>query len=579
MPTKLRAKPGTTDDFGYLPSTYAVPGGAKVVSSFGNDDASYLGTENDPVASANRGAVLTGAGGTVIVTEGEYYNQTIGSGSSINLIGDGVVKFISELFPKQVFSFNVASVRNIWFEGYDQVAGSGSNCNPTACQFIDCYAGQDNNIFGVNSRFCLFDHRTAATRSYNSSINDLRNATIYHPAPLTFGGNNIAVRDCIVCTDGNLVTFSSAGAISGANFRDCVLAGSLYKFGARPNFVPTGATPEDRIQSMRNEAVAAFGGVAANYFFGCKNVVNTDAVGFTDWRNRDWTLLSTSIALYAGEAQGFAGCFDMGFSAAPNSTDLRMSTASNFNFGSDANGDYMEPTNPSMTASVETVVMNFGKLRNIKRFRAHGTESYREGRQFTFSNDLALVATPNGALVNNEWYLVRGTGITYGGVSYGEGKRFKATTANGASWSGGGVDTVVRRIIHTPKRKSQGFRFGTRGATVTNDLGIMAGWWYYVETGSITINGSTTVNEGARPFLAPVGGVYSGSYVLRAVFADSQGSNPYRPFEAAYILAVQGSVANGDFDNYNYQGAETNLIPEFWQALIVVQPDNQRFSG
>lgn len=141
-----------------------------------------------------------------------------------------------------------------------------------------------------------------------------------------------------------------------------------------------------------------------------------------------------------------------------------------------------------------------------------GFPADRNGQYIDSIADLDSITKAAGdLLIVPASYLVENGAVVYNGLTYQPGARL--TTVAGQTVFSTAASGVLREILEAPQRHTIEMRFGDGGGLVGMGTGLTAGYWYYVESGSVMYDSLTYM--AGQAFKAVDTNSFSGSGTVR----------------------------------------------------------------
>jgi len=282
--------------------------------------------------------------------------------------------------------------------------------------------------------------------------------------------------------------------------------------------VPNGYTYYTDIASLQADYRTAFG---SNSFQGC--LISNPL--FNNYNIADYSLQFGSPARNLSYFGTYAGARSVAYpvtvSAAESTGGFDFSTIVNLSIADNS----ITLLNPSQNGSIQTTLLINNSGRQLARLPLYGFNADRNGQYIDSISDLSgSVQQAGDTLTIPTPYVVETGSITYNGIVYQPGDRL--TTVEDVTSFSSDFGGTLREITEAPERHSIMMRCGNGGDAVTAGAPLAAGYWYYVNSGSITYNGTTY--GGGQSFKASGSGGFSGSgNVITALGPES--FNHYEP--------------------------------------------------
>ncbi|MDN5288965.1 MAG: hypothetical protein JWR38_5239 [Mucilaginibacter sp.] len=470
------------------------PNGFCYVALFGND-ATGNGSRLYPFRTIAKSISLGFA--VIIMASGVYREAALQTAAC--LLGDGDVIIDGTLINHYVFS---------GIGGYDARSYNISFRGFTGFKEGDDYANTHGNS--------VFDGLSPGGMSYNGfrGTHILTNCILKNSLLWFDGGSlgdNLRLRNIENCTfyRTNAIfrtsTFNELNAVNNCIFYQCnIHFGSVpdyidyslffqcnFKFEeqtAIPDFtrltypsVPEGYTYYDNAVDLRTAAINAFGGNPLVHCDLADPLFNNVSIG-------DYTLQFNSPAKNLSYFGTYVGAKSIAQSIKVSGTEgtggFELSSAVNLTVTNDS----ITLSNPALDGQIDTRVIVNLLGRELADFPSYGFNADRNGQYIDSIADLATTTQAAGAtLLAPVPYSVETGAITYNGVVYQAGERF--TTVASQTTFTTTASGVVREILEAPQRHTILARFSDGGAAVAADSALVSGYWYFVQSGSVTYNG------------------------------------------------------------------------------------------
>lgn len=500
-------RPGVTNKYGFtVPAgaDSARPAGWCYVALFGNDNTGN-GSRQYPYRTITK-ALSLGITLNIVLGSGVYREvAAVSTINNITLIGDGDI--IIDISFNGCLSSNTISgfrVYNIRFKGNgtSAITAAGSQ-NSTPNGYTDCFfdACSISGTIGVQVAAallnCIFTNYSGPFElgSNSDSPSGATNCTFYNCNNLRFTQSSNTSSTPIT----NSIFYSCN--ISGATLQ--YLGSIRYTLFFQCNFkmtagngnggvlypaVPAGYSYYGTITALQ----AAYSALlSALSFTGC-------GMGnplFNNLNILDLTLSFSSPAKNLSYFGTYVGAKSIAYPVKASATE---STGS-FDFSTNVNlniaNDSITLVDSTQNASIQTKMIVNTAGRQIQKFPIYGFNADRNGQYIDSIPDLAtLVNNPGDTLNIVASYLVGTGAITYNGSVYQPGDRL--TTVSGVTTFTSTTDGTLTEILEAPERHTIMARFGNGDGAVAADTALVVGYWYYVQSGSVTYD-SVVYNAGS----------------------------------------------------------------------------------
>lgn len=500
------------------------------------------------------------------ICAGDFFNVAV----QANYIADGYCSFHWNLLTDSSMG-----VSGSYAYGIKTAKGLGFDARGS---LVNCICNNPNSQSGISNPtgryFSIFIYHSALTIQYNHggiSESIPSNYTNIFKAAITYDNWRSRPASNMVYANGGSGTVNIQDINVCKNTRYCLYISDLpikLTGGGLGSDETTFTAPTD-IDSLRNRAVAVYGGQAADYFPNCRVLPPTIF-------NDDYSLNTTAEGLIAATMSdnfSFVGAKDIALQWKPGTVDYVSTT----NLTLDS-GEY-KLTDTNLDGNAISVIKTFGKVRELKRQFFEGVEAPLNGQVIDSTQSWGPEISPDtgndytGLIVDDYYTVFSGGGVTYNGTLYSVGQTFKVVTGVTTATDDDGTGSL-RKQLEAPNKKNMRWRFSKGGALTSNIAADRVDEdWMYVLSGSIN-DGTTTYNVG-DVFKYDTGLTYSGTYQLQFIFNDSE---PWKEMEisGANNLSVDSAGrGNGDpdFDYASEEGVQT----KYAQHQVVIESDNNRF--
>jgi len=600
-------KPGVANKYGLtVPSTAdnVRPSGWVYVASYGNDSTGN-GSRQYPFRTIAKSLTVAANSTTFVLGSGVYRETASNSFLNLSFVGDGDVTIDFSAFVGVVWS-NFANSNfnfyNLKFIGngypilnYNYASGLSSiDCvfnytAPVSCsnnQLFRTSVGYIKNctIMNYARRFSFGDQTVPASSNTTGNCSNFSNITLYNCNDFVFSVgnyNNIIISNSNVSFSNsfssgylpvigsvlffqcNFKTTYAVGDNSGAG----TVGGALY-----PS-TPTGYTYYSSFTSLLSYYTALFPTITSP-LVRCAiadPAFNNPSIG-------DFSLSFNSPAKnmsYQGACIGASSVANqLKISATEASGNFDFSTAVNLTI----NDNSLTITDTTQNSQIDTKLIANPTGRELSKLSVLGFTADRNGQYLSSFADLATTTkSPADTLSVPTPYLVENGAITYNGGVYQPGDRLTTVTGQTAftTTSGG----TLREIVQAPARHTIMARFSDGAGTVTAGTALTAGYWYYVESGSVTYD-SVTYNAGSS-FKAVDTNSFSGTGVVTLALSTEsfQHYEPgIQPTSNNTGDTRTGSIIRGNGDpNYVRGGLYVKEFPintRFFQLRFILQVNN-----
>jgi hypothetical protein len=523
-------KPGVTNKYGITinPGEDDVPpSNAVYVALYGNDDTGNgsrlypFRTIAHAVSVAQQGTWTYLIMGSGVYREGGY-NFNI---SLIYFIGDGDVTIDWSYYTNGWVNFNLYSAWNCfsynikWIGGSVMFSRDSFGWTSVDSHYINCVPNrQYNNVFNSFTN-CIIENYTDWLESYdnwnNVTIINCNNVFLYGNAKsCIFYNSNITLSNPF----GALLYSASYNLFFQCNFR---FSTAMYDSGVYPIYP---SLPEGFFYySLFSDLLSA-----AKLYFGVGSMLQSSIIGdplFNNMAIGDYSLSFGSPAKNLSYFGTYVGARSVAYPVTISATE----SAGGFDFSTIENlsvsNNSITLVNPAQNGSIQTGLIANNSGRQLARLPVYGFNADRNGQYINSISDLSgSVQQAGDTLTVPTPYLVETGSITYNGSIYQPGDRL--TTVEGVTSFSSDFGGTLREITEAPERHTIMMRCGNGGETVAAGSALIAGYWYYVISGSVTYNG--TAYGGGQSFKAIGSGGFSGSgNVITALGPES--FNHYEP--------------------------------------------------
>ncbi|MDN5288968.1 MAG: hypothetical protein JWR38_5242 [Mucilaginibacter sp.] len=569
------------------------PDGYCYVALFGND-ISGNGSRLYPLRTIDKCVAVLGGTGTMIFGPGVYRETAFSTVcTAIILVGDGDVTWdLSDINTSFITNFNyITSWYNLKFigNGLNSISSRPyvtDNNNFIDCQFINTVPFSDSGPYNPVPALiqkCIFNGfiNSLQLRAVGSGISPFvyKNTNFFNLQYLLLMGtltsapdyiyqNCIFYKCNIVIGSAYLCTF-----IKNCLFYECNIAFSDPGKGGLvyPN-TPVGYTFYSDINTLRSALSIMYsiptplpGCIIADPLF------NNPSIG-------DYTLQFNSPAKNLSYFGTYVGAKSIAQAIKVSGTE----STGGFDFSSVVNltiaDDSITLSNPALDGKIDTRVIVNLLGRELASLPSYGFNADRNGQYIDSIADLATNTQGAGAtLLIPVPYLVETGVITYNGVVYQAGERF--TTVTGQTTFTTTASGVVREILEAPQRHTVLARFSDGGAAVAAGSALTSGYWYFVQSGSVTYNGTAYTAE--QVFKAIDTHAFSGSgSVITAMSTES-----YQHYELGSKPTSNnigdsrtGAIIRGNGDPAYVRGGlgvqEFPITAKFIQVSYIIKVNN-----
>lgn len=539
------------------------------------DDVVNDGTETKPYRS------IQDTDQEQLIASGTYYSQAFTQ--RMQLVGDGFVivdgNYVS-VFSGVTSNGGTTRFENLQIKNYEVFQSNISSGIYALYRVKNCHlknigtftARDELPVAFIQSLIENLDDVDIYVSTHNSGLND-RSTFIDSGVVLIFDGNYL-FQNCLI----------SGGTLHIKNkpiIQNCLIDTSTQirmTGGGLGNdessfTVPSGATPGDKLNNLRNRAATVYGGSASNYFLNCK----VDDPLFNDPTNRDYTLQPNSpaknLAFNGGPVGKYGIAIKWNFKASAVTSDFLNLEATNLTIADDS----LTLTDVDLVGELEGKPKDCGEQCELAGLPVIGDIAFRNGEALGKNRDLAAstIAAGTGVITIGDFYVVEDDPISHDGNSFNIGDTFKATTADFTTTGSG----VVRKVEVTPFRPNVEWRFSVgNGDSLTNVDSLVVDSWYVVKSGTATYNGDSYTPGNIFKCSSGGGTSFSGNGVLETIFTASDDYHQYevdaKPMtnrvgnEGSAAITKGNGASDFDFDN------QFPVITRYAQPKITIQVDN-----
>jgi len=475
-------RPGITNKYGFTVPASAdnvQPTGWCYVALFGNDTTGN-GSRQYPYRTI---ANAFSTNPTYVVLGSGVYRQTANLSTNFtNLIGDGDVtidvSYLGSLFTVSILS---KGFYNLHIKGNGSGAITLGDYNNGAEQ--DCYLDgigisgrtQDNHtilntIIANCSAILHLDIDT--TKLKNTTFINCNNIQLYNASAIDssiFYYCNISGANTVMAT----ISYSLFYQCN-FNFNGTGSGGALY-----PS-TPPGYTYYSTIAALQSAYHAIYSTLS---FIGC---IITDPL-FNNFNIGDYSLQFSSPAKNLSYLGTYAGAKSIAYPVKASATEITGSFDFSTNVNLNITDNSITLADPTQNASIQTKLIINTTGRQIQKFPIYGFNADRNGQYIDSIPDLATVANNPGDMLDVvASYLVTNGAITYNGSVYQPGDRL--TTIAGVTTFTSNANGTLTEILEAPERHTIMARFSNGSGTVATGSALTAGYWYYIQSGSVTYN-------------------------------------------------------------------------------------------
>ncbi|MDN5288964.1 MAG: hypothetical protein JWR38_5238 [Mucilaginibacter sp.] len=497
------------------------PSNAVYVALFGNDITGN-GSRHYPYRTLKKAALL---GQVFIIAASGVYRESSPLQNSNQLIGDGDVTLDTTNASYSIGNGYVFWIYNCRLRGATFLT-TATYRNP----IIDCIlegvspnGAQENQANQQEMQYCLFTNSNMAfgegENAFNPSNykknNTFYKCTIFFRIP-SIGNTGLYQNSIFYNCNIQFINFPQY--LDYSIFYNCTFQilstdpRSLYPTTFYP-VIPSGYVYYDTINALK---------AAVNEVYGNDNVFNHSIITDPLFNNPsigDYTLQFNSPAKNLSYFGTYVGAKSIAQAIKVSGTE----SAGGFDFSSAVNltlaDDRITLSNPALDGRIDTRVIVNLLGRELASLPSYGFNADRNGQYIDSIADLATSTQVAGAtLLIPVPYLVETGAITYNGAVYQAGERF--TTVTGQTTFTTTASGVVREILEAPQRHTVLARFSDGGAAVAAGSALTSGYWYFVQSGSVTYNGATYTAEQVFKAIDTHGFSGSGS-VITAMSTES----------------------------------------------------------
>ncbi|MBB5395637.1 hypothetical protein [Mucilaginibacter sp. AK015] len=526
------------------------PSGFAYVALFGNDTTGN-GSRQLPYRTITTAYAACG-NATYILGSGVYREGNITLTIGISIIGDGDVILDATLFS-WFFRTNangLAFVYNIKLRGSTALTSGFTTGTVFKDITVDKVyllgpAGPTpayNMQVGSNTlTSCVISNASFNVDGWKGIIRQFSNITLYK-CDVTFltdavGANNYMYA-CIF-SNCNIYFKYTPTFIDYSLFYQC-----NFKFGGiTPTFdkttfypsLPTGYTYMSDIATIRAAAITAFGYNNQNF----NNCVVANPL-FNNPDIGDFTLGFASPAKNLSYFGTYVGARSIAYTIRARAIEAE----GDFDFSSNTNinleDDIITINNKLIDASIDTNCITNGIQRVLKSIPIFGFNADRNGQYIDSIADLGTMTKSPGDTLNvPASFIVEVGAIVYNSTTYQPGARL--TTVAGQTTFATTASGLLREILEAPERHTVQLRFGNGGDLIPVGTAVTNGYWYLVESGSITYNSKEYIS--GQTFKAVDTNAFSGFGTVRLALS----TEPFNHFEPGVQPTTNniGDIATG----------------------------------
>jgi len=276
---------------------------------------------------------------------------------------------------------------NIEFYNFDYFAGFDTGAEIRNCHFHDI--NRIGNLY-VPIRHCIF--------------NNINRFEFIRETGLMCYNNTVHNCDMFICGLGGIfnsivsntkVYVTRLHYIENTLFINCEFKFTGGGLGTDETIhsYPQGEDDLDKMYSLRYRMVNVYGGEIEEYFINCIYYSDSYNNIFIDADNNNFNLIPNSIAEHASFSGGYIGAKEVGIK-------LDNLTFTNIN------GTSGLIINDTQNAYIESDIIDFGEILEIKNIDINTIIAYKNGHQINFENNLGNVINQgNNALINDMHYI------------------------------------------------------------------------------------------------------------------------------------------------------------------------------
>ncbi|WP_259071202.1 hypothetical protein HDF24_24085 [Mucilaginibacter sp. X4EP1] len=526
-------KPGSDNPYNFsIPSTEdnVRPTGYCYIALFGND-VTGNGSRQYPFRTMGA-AIATFPNQFYIIGGGTYRESTRIS----NIIGDGDVtidfSYLGSFGGTNMNAYNIKFIGN----GVSNAGLSGGgDAYYKDCAFTYCGpVGQDCTL--VNCIVANFSGTLISQTAYRSWTN----CTFYKCLYIYIKNQSYVypLRSSCIFYECNISFNDTCPNIIYSLFWNCTFAFSSITPTIFYPSISTGYTYYTSIEALITALNISFPGIVLPL----NRCIMADPL-FNNINILDFSLSLSSPAQNLSYYGTFAGASSIGSSIKARAIEadgsFDFSTNSNLNIADDS----ITFANSTIDGQIDTrpQLNNMGRI--ISKIPTFGVNADRNGQYVDSIPDLSTSTLDTTAtLVYPGSYLVENGSILNNGNTYQPGDRFTtaSTDLTFSSTTGG----VVREILEAPERHTIMARFNNGGNFALNTDALVAGYWYFVVSGTASYN--SVDYEANSYFKAVDNNNWSGEAVVELAFPDEI-TLPFQHYDPAFTPTSNnmGDVSSG----------------------------------
>lgn len=511
-------RPSVTNKYGFTVPSGADstrPTGWCYVALFGNDTTGN-GSRQYPYRTISKAITTTGASTTYVIGSGVYREAaTLGSYNAISIIGDGDViidiSYIGRLLTQNI-EFGYYNLQILGNGASTLTSNPASNISSIGGKVVDCtFTGSffctTSNAIYSNCIVNQFSGQVDLANNFSTN-GQFRNCTFYQCNNIRLNGNQtitpLQITDacifhtCNICSATTNFASVQYSLIYNCNIK---LTQGVDSGGTLYPSTPSGYTYYNSIVTLKSAYFTAYSLTA---FTGCTiadPLFNNLSIG-------DFSVSFSSPAKNLSFSGTYAGAKSIAYPIKAAATEAVGSFDFSTNINLNVANDSITLIDPMQNAEIKTKMIINAAGRQIQKLPIYGFNADRNGQYIDSIPDLdTTVKNAGDTLTVPASYLVETGAITYNGALYQPGDRL--TTVAGQAAFTSAVGGVLREILEAPERHTIMARFSDGGANVSAGDALVAGYWYYVVSGSITYD-SVVYNAGTG-FKAVDTNAFSGS--------------------------------------------------------------------
>lgn len=564
--------------------------GARYALSSGGDNGD--GTQDFPIRFPDNGSTSWVLGRSNYEGE-ELFSATTGAFQR-SIIGDDRVVFDGRFISRMIGQFSTSSqgefgtMENLRITNYSAISTT-STSSAMAPKFINCEISNVTEIIdnAIISRKYYFSFQNTLSRNVtelrilcsttNSGRYNQNTIVGSQDVYIDFENSQCLFHDNLFSGCG--ITIEAHPLIETTVFNtNCtfLLMGGNQSNDETQRTAASGATPAARLASMKDRAVAVYGGSPDDYFNNC---VFDDPL-FVNETRENYALRDGSPALSSGynrqQSGKYGRGFELNFSATEANSDFLNSAATN----STITDDSLTYASTASNFNVRSKPFFLQDESEMLFLRVAGQVAHRNGEAISRSANLSstIISPGTSVLTTNALYVVIGDVVQHDGASVSIGRTFYARNSQDFTSTG---SATVREILNFG-RSGIGLRLSTAETSATTSGNVVLNDWYVVlgTAGQTVVYDGVTYQANNNTFVQGTATTtYTGTASLFRIFESTDSFFDSSMFVKPVRVNRTGDVATGTVTNGNASptydfGDEFPYLGVYGQIDLTGQHDN-----